>query len=240
MSGVANDKPRSLWLRKEQAGRGPVPTHDRAGIAAAGIKLADAGGLDAVSMRRVAAAIGAGAASLYRYVETRDELLELMSDTASGQLDLSAPPSGDWRADLLGLAHEIRRVYRLHPWMLEVPPGRVALGPNAVSYLEHALEIMQGVHASGGVKMEVVAMINGLVGLFVRTELAVGANTTAWAQGQAEFLGAVVVAGEHPHLAAAVQDLTPLTEGSDDLIDRVLPRVITGLLATDQVVAAET
>lgn len=230
---MANDKPRSLWLRKEQAGRGPVPTHDRAGIAAAGIKLADAGGLDAVSMRKVAAAIGAGAASLYRYVETRDELLELMSDTVSGQLDLSAPPTGDWRADILVLAHEIRRVYRLHPWMVDVPRGRVALGPNAVNYLEHALEIMQGVHVSARVKMEVVAMINGLVGLFVRTELAVGANTTAWAQGQAEFLGAVLVAGEHPHLAATVQDLAPTPEGTDDLIDRVLPRVITGLLAAD-------
>jgi len=106
MSDVANDKPRSLWLREEQAGRGPVPTHDRAEIAAAGIELADVGGLGAVSMRKVAAAIGAGAASLYRYVETRDELLELMSDTVSGQLDLSAPPTGDWRADILALEEE--------------------------------------------------------------------------------------------------------------------------------------
>jgi len=177
-------------------------------------------------MRKVAAAIGAGAASLYRYLETRDELLELMSDTVSGQLDLSAEPTGDWRSDVLVLAHEIRRVYRLHPWMLDVPPGRVALGPNAVNYLEHALEIMQSVHVSARVKMEIVAMINGLVGLFVRTELAVGENTTAWAQGQAEFLGAVILAG----VAATVQDLTPTPEGTDDLIDRVLPRVISGLL----------
>lgn len=54
-------------------------------------------------------------------------------------------------------------------------------------------------------------MTNWLVGGFVRTERAVGANTTAWAQGQAEFLGAVVTAGQHPHLAATVQDLTPPT-----------------------------
>lgn len=230
---MANDKPRSLWLRKEQAGRGPVPTHDRAEIAAAGIELADAGGLEVVSMRKVAAAIGAGAASLYRYVETRDELLELMSDTVSGQLDLSAPPTGDWRADILTLAHEIRRVYRLHPWMLDVSPGVAALGPNAVNYLEHALEILQDVPVPARVKMEIIAMINGLVGEFVRTERAVGMNTTAWAQGQADFLGAVVTAGQHPHLAATVQDLTPSPHGADDLLDRVLPRVITGLLAPD-------
>jgi AcrR family transcriptional regulator len=233
MSDVAKDKPRSLWLRKEQAGRGPVPTHDRAEIAAAGIELADVGGLGAVSMRKVAAAIDAGAASLYRYVETRDELLELMSDTVSGQLDLSAPPTGDWRADILALAHEIRRVYRLHPWMLDVAPGVAALGPNAVNYLEHALVILHDVPVPPRVKMEIIAMINGLVGGFVRTERAVGTNTTAWAQGQAEFLGAVVTAGQHPHLAATVQDLTPTPDGTDDLLDRVLPRVITGLLAAD-------
>ena len=233
---MANDKPRSLWLRKEQAGRGPAPTHDRAEIAAAGIELADVGGLEAVSMRKVAAAIGAGAASLYRYVETRDELLELMSDTVSGQLDLSAPSTGDWRADILALAHEIRRVYRLHPWMLDVSPGVAALGPNAVNYLENALKILQDVPAPARVKMEIIAMINSLVGGFVRTELAVGTSTSAWAQGQADFLGAVVRAGQHPHLAATMQDLTPIPadpDGPDDLLDRVLPRVITGLLAAD-------
>ena len=236
MGDVVDDKPRSLWLRKEQAGRGPVPAHDRAEIAAAAIELADAGGLDAVSMRKVAAALGAGAASLYRYVETRDELLELMSDTVGGQLELSRRPTGDWRADLLILAHEIRRVYRLHPWMLDVSPGAAALGPNAVNYLEHALEILHEVAVSARVKMEIIAMINGLVGGFVRTELAVGTNTSAWALGQAEFLGAVVRAGQHPHLAATMQDLTPTpdgNEGTDDLLDRVLPRVITGLLAAD-------
>jgi AcrR family transcriptional regulator len=236
MGDVVDDKPRSLWLRKEKAGRGPVPTHDRAEIAAAAIKLADTGGLGAVSMRKVAAAIGAGAASLYRYVETRDELLELMSDTVGGQLELSRRPTGDWLADLLILAHEIRRVYRLHPWMLDVSPGGAALGPNAVNYLEHALQILQEVPVSARAKMETIAIINGLVSGFVRTEIAVGTNTSAWAQGQAEFLGAVVEAGQHPHLAATMADLTPPPagrDGADDLLDRVLPRVIIGLLAAD-------
>jgi hypothetical protein len=81
--------------------------------------------------------------------------------------------------------------------------------------------------------MEIVAMINGLIGAFVRTELAVGANTSAWADGQAQFLRAVLTAGQHPHLAATLQDLTPTPEGTGELIDRVLPRVINGLLEGD-------
>ena len=76
----------SIWMRPEpagtgQAGRAGRPAlRSRAGITAAAIGVADREGLDAVSMRRVAAELGTGAASLYRYVETRDELLDLMCD----------------------------------------------------------------------------------------------------------------------------------------------------------------
>jgi AcrR family transcriptional regulator len=231
---MTDDKPRSIWLRQERAARGPAPEYDRSRIAAAAIELADAGGLEAVSMRKVAAAIGAGAASLYRYVENRDELLELMADAAGGELDLSRPPSGNWRADLLALAREIRGVYRRHPWMLDIAPGRVSLGPNAVDYLEHALAVLSGLDVPAGTKLEAVALMNGFVALLVRTELGVGGSTAAWQQAQAEFLTAVVTAGEHPHLAAAFAGRAPGPTGDDDLIDRILPRVLAGLLEPRQ------
>ncbi len=220
----------SIWLRQERAARGPVPEHSRAAIAAAGVALADDGGLAAVSMRRVAAAIGTGAASLYRYVQNRDELLELMADAVHRELDLSRPPSGDWRADLVVLAREMREVYRRHPWLLDVAPGRVALGPHAVEYLEHALGLLAGLDVPARVKMESVAMLNGIVALAVRAEITMGGSTSAWQEAQAEFLSAVVAAGRHPHLAAATSDADAGPPGEDDLFDRVLPRVLTGLL----------
>jgi AcrR family transcriptional regulator len=223
---------RSIWLRQERAARGPVPEHSRAGIAAAGIAIADEGGLPAVSMRRVAATIGTGAASLYRYVQTRDELLELMADAVHAELDLSQPPSGDWRSDLVGLARQMREVYRRHPWLLDVAPNRVALGPHAVEYLEHALAILAGLDVPARVKMESVAMLHGFVTLAVRTEIAVGNSTSGWQAAQAEFLSAVIAAGHHPHLAAATADSDPGLIGEDDLFDRLLPRVLTGLLET--------
>jgi AcrR family transcriptional regulator len=225
---ISGDTPRSIWLRAERAGRGPAPEHDRAQIAAAGIELADAGGLDAVSMRRVAAAIGAGAASLYRYVRNRDEILELMMDAASGEMDLSRPASGDWRSDLLALAHEVREVYRRHPWMLDLAQAGLPLGPNAVNYLEYALAALDGVPAPGGTKLEAVAMLNGIVVMFVRMEIATRSSTEAWQAVQAEYLAAVGEAGGHPHLAAALADPNP--SATADSLDRVLPRVLTGLL----------
>lgn len=228
---MADDRPRSIWLRRERAGRGPVPEHDRARIAAAAVALADTGGLGAVSMRKVAAALGTGAASLYRYIDAREELLELMTDAVAGEIDLSRPPSGDWRADLVALAHQLRRTYRRHPWLLELVPGRVAPGPRAVDQLEYALAPLAGLDVPGQAKLEAVAMLNGLVALAVRTELAVDGSTAAWSARQAEFLGAVVAAGHHPHLAAALADSARAERSHDDhIIDRILPRMLAGLL----------
>jgi AcrR family transcriptional regulator len=221
---------RSIWLRQERAGRGPVPEHTRAEIATAGVAIADAGGLPAVSMRRVAAAIGTGAASLYRYVQTRDELLELMADAVHAELDLSRPPSGDWCTDVVALARQVRQVYRRHPWLLDVAPGRVALGPHAVEYLEHALDLLAGLDAPARIKMESVALLHGFVTLAVRAESAGRASTSAWQAAQAEFLAAVVAAGHHPHLAAAAADADASHVEEDALFDRVLPRVLAGLL----------
>jgi AcrR family transcriptional regulator len=222
------DRPRSIWLRPERAGRGPVPEHDRARISAAAVALADTDGLGAVSMRRIASVLGTGPASLYRYVDSRDELLELMADAVAGELDLSRPPSGDWRADLVALAHQLRDAYRRHPWLLDLVPGRVGIGPRAVDQLEYALAALAGVDVAGPVKLEAVAMLNGIVALAVRTELSVGDSTASWSAAQAEFLGAVVSAGGHPHLAAALADAPPVPE--DAILDRILPRMLAGLM----------
>jgi AcrR family transcriptional regulator len=228
---VADDRPRSIWLRPERTGRGPVPEHDRARIAAAAVALADAGGVGAVSMRKIAAALGTGPASLYRYVDSRDELLELMVDAVAGELDLTRPPSGDWRADLVALAHQLRRTYHRHPWVLDLVPGRVGSGPRAIDQLEYGLAALAGLDVAGPVKLEAVAMLNGIVALVVRTELAIGGSTAAWSAAQAEFLGVVVAAGHHPHLAAALSEASGAPPASeDDLLDRILPRMLGGLL----------
>jgi AcrR family transcriptional regulator len=113
---VPPEAPELIWLRPERTGRGPRPAHSRDSIAAAAIVIADAEGLDAVSMRRVAAALGAGTMSLYNYVPKKEHLLDLMLDAASGEYRLPPEPSGDVRADLARLAHEQLAIFRRHPW----------------------------------------------------------------------------------------------------------------------------
>ncbi len=77
--------PISIWDIPERGSRGPKGRHDRAAVGAAAIRLADAGGLDAVTMRGVAAELGIAPMSLYNYVPTRDHLIQLMIDVASGE-----------------------------------------------------------------------------------------------------------------------------------------------------------
>jgi hypothetical protein len=74
-------------------------------------------------------------------------------------------------------------------------------------------------------------MLNGIVALAARTELTVGGSTKAWTAGQAEFLATVAADGSHPHLAAALADSADAaTTSHDDLIDRILPQMLAGLL----------
>src|ERR1700761_1876534 len=110
-----------IWLRPERSPVGRPARYTRAEITAAALRLADAEGLDAVAMRRVAAELGTGAASLYRYVETRDELLDLMTDATAAEYDLPAPsddgPAGGWLAGLVAIGEQARAIGRRHRWL---------------------------------------------------------------------------------------------------------------------------
>jgi AcrR family transcriptional regulator len=127
-----------IWGRPEWAGRGPVPSLSREGIAAASVALADAQGIEAVSMRTLAAELGVGAASLYRYVARKDELIDLMVDAVMGG-DLEFEIRGDWREDLRSFAHGLRAMTLRHPWMAVPSAGLRNFGPNTAWRYEQVL-----------------------------------------------------------------------------------------------------
>ncbi len=122
-------------MRPERAARGPKPAYSRAEVAAVGVRVADAEGIEAVSMRRIAAELGAGTTSLYRYVSKKDDILDLMGDAIMGEED---PPArtGDWRADLREIARRTRAVMLRHPWSAALSAGRPSLGPNGLRWME--------------------------------------------------------------------------------------------------------
>jgi AcrR family transcriptional regulator len=125
-----------LWGSKERATRGPKPTLTVEQIVEAAIALADAEGIDNVSMRRVAERLGVGAMSLYRYVPSKAELLDLMLDTIHAE-HANAPAPADsepWRVRFAWHARQSRALIQRHPWMLQVRQGqRPPLGPNIMT-----------------------------------------------------------------------------------------------------------
>jgi AcrR family transcriptional regulator len=239
----AMNQPPSIWLRPERSARGPVPEHSRAEIARAAVALADQGGLAAVTMRSVASAIGTGPASLYRYVSTRDEILELMADEAAGEYRFAPPVPGEVLSGLLALARQARQIYLRHPWLFDLPAVGTLPGPNAIAYIDQVLAVLSsaqldGVPPDGAAQLETVGIFTGLVRLLASTEAdqrRTGQQLADWQGALAGYLITVAADGRYPRLAAALAGpaagATTGPPAPDDLFDRTLTRILTGLLA---------
>jgi AcrR family transcriptional regulator len=157
--------------RHKQAGQQPRGRErdrglSRAEIVRAAIAVADAEGPEAISMRRIARELRAGAMSLYWHVESKEELLDLMLESLEGEVGV-AEPTGDWRADLSDLARRHRAVLLRHQWAMEFMGARPPAGPNDVRNLERALGMIAGLgldpRTSVDVLMTVVTYVLGAV-----------------------------------------------------------------------------
>jgi AcrR family transcriptional regulator len=215
-----------IWLRPEHAAVGRPAQRNRAELTAAAIAIADRDGLEAVSMRRVAAELGTGAASLYRYVETRDELLDLMTDAVGAEYSLSAP-GGDWLADLVSVGEQARAILRRHPWLAPLVITRPVLGPNGLTVLEHVLDVLAPHPAAIAAKLEAFAMLNTITAVFVQNELAGG---SAAQRRNVTYLQHAVTSGERPRLARLLAGADATMADPVDRYAGILTRVLTGLL----------
>jgi AcrR family transcriptional regulator len=115
----------------------------RAEIVAAAIAVADGEGPDAITMRRIARELGAGAMSLYWHVGSKEELLDLMLESIEAEIEVPEP-SGDWRADLGVFAHRTRTAMSRHRWAMEFIGSRPPSGPNDARNLERLLRLLDG------------------------------------------------------------------------------------------------
>ena len=224
----------SIWMRPGRAAAGRPAQHSRAEITAAAVGIADREGLDAVSMRRVAAALGTGAASLYRYVDTREELLDLMSDATAAEYSLPGA-DGDWLAGLLAIADQARAIMRRHPWLPGLVLTRPVIGPNGLAVLEAYLALLEHHPAGIATKLEAFAMLSGMAATFVLHEQAGGA---ALAERNTAYVQHALTSGEHPTLARLLsqgrppQDLTGQPVNPADRFRDILARVLTALLSS--------
>jgi AcrR family transcriptional regulator len=181
-------------------------------IVAAAIQLADADGLEAVSLRKVAAALDVGPRRLYGYITAKDELLDLMVDAVYAE---TRPAGNGWREVLRSVADTTRQAVHQHEWLADLIGGRPTLGPHALARGEAALAALDGVDVD--VVMPMVEAVNAYVIGAARREIterraerATGMDKQQWQVTFGPYLERTFATGRFPALATVVRDAVHL------------------------------
>jgi AcrR family transcriptional regulator len=172
------------------------------------MELADAEGLDAISMRRIAGKLGSSATSLYSYVSSKDDLYELIVDAVIGDIRLPSL-TGEWRTDLRAVARNTHAALRRHRWMVLVgiQPG---LGPKTQRYGQTALGALAGLNLDLRTCTNILATLNNYLFGVVHREVAweqarqrSGLSSRQWTARQRRYLEQVV--DQDPDVAQHVE-----------------------------------
>jgi AcrR family transcriptional regulator len=205
----------TIWERPDPAQRAPVEPLSRVAVVAAAIELADSDGVAAVSVRRLAAALGVGPMRLYRVFGNVGELTELMVDAAYGEIvgRLESPgrragPAPAWRDQTRQILVETRAVILEHEWLADVLGHRPHLGPHGLAWLELMTGAVARAPAVRGTRgtWAALGVVNGFLIGAVRREVAdrraarAGDGEPEWQQRMGPYLGRMLETGRLPAL----------------------------------------
>ncbi|KLL12217.1 TetR/AcrR family transcriptional regulator [Protofrankia coriariae] len=227
-----------LWTRlaKEQK-----PGLTRDAIVNAAIMLADTEGLGAVSIRRVAAALGARPMSLYSHIQRKDDLFELMTDQAIADVIVPEPLPADWREALWTIAQRTRAVTLQHPWIVKARGAWPRLGPNAIRHMEQSLAAVASLDIDQRRKICILRAVDTYtVGHIVSEHLEQrmprrdGENAAEQQHLAQSYLRTLVDTGGYPHIAALGPDLALLTDRGEaqQRFDEGLEWVLAGIASS--------
>lgn len=242
-----------LWGSHTRAGRSGLTL---AAIIEAAIAIADAEGLDAVSMRRVAERLNVGAMSLYTHVPGKGELTDLMFDTVAGELyaDVDEPSRqpGNWQEALRFIARRNWELYGRHPWLLQLSHARPVMGPHVSRNYEAELRPLDGIGLTDIEMDDTLTLVLSHVSSVARTRLLQHAAQEESGQSDLEWWVAAapiletVMSGQHFPVAARVgqaagmahQAVTNPEHALSFGLDRILAG-ITALIADRNPVSGE-
>jgi len=198
-----------VWSH-EPRDHGRTTPRTRAEVVAAALAIADAEGFEAVSMRNVARRLGVGTMTLYSYIGSKDDLLDLMFDEVMGELLVPEPLPADWRDAITQVARRTRAVWLRHPWMAYGLGDRSSFGPNSMRHVEQSLAAIEPLGVAG---VEAFALLGAIddytLGHAMRQ---IGADATLDRQGmtRAEWMAMMapyweemIARGGFPRLEAA-------------------------------------
>ncbi|MCX5381553.1 TetR/AcrR family transcriptional regulator [Streptomyces sp. NBC_00091] len=229
----------SVWTRPRRQKEQPALSQEQ--IVAAAVRLLDAEGIEALSMRKLGTEMGTAATSLYRHVANKDELIELVVDEVYGELQLpeAGGPDG-WREALSQGGHSLRDMVLRHPWVASVlgQVGLSHLGPNLIRMSERMLKLaLSAGFPPGEADLAMKAVISYVIGA-TTSEASYLSLLARSGKSEAEWLESLLPAAEaaledHP----MVKDHASARHGQDparmreEIFDYGLQRVLDGLAA---------
>lgn len=234
-SGDVSKSLELLWGMQQRPTRGPKPGLTLERIVVAAVEVADADGLAALSMRRVAAHLGVGTMSLYRYVPGKAELLDLMLDHVAGPVDGDAAdePVG-WRAALDEMARGTWQLCLDHPWYPQVDQVRPLLGPNSIAGVDRLIRRLKPTGLPDKQLMLMVSVIDGFVTTLARShvnalqaEQRTGVSEEEFWAAQEPVLVKMMETGRYPALAAMDEDT--FSFGYEEIFEFGLKTILDGL-----------
>jgi AcrR family transcriptional regulator len=225
-----------VWSLPEP-GRGPQPALGRDQIVRAAIKIADAEGVSAATMRRVATALGSSTPmSLYRYVGSKDGLTDLMVDEVYGEIEV---PAGEWRASLGGLGLSGWAAVQRHPWFARLAFSRPPLGPHALALYDAALAALDPFDLPAAERMGAINTVLGHVfgsGLALLEERAMRERAGLPADEDLDdaarpYLQRITEEGRYPHFIRWANDPGRL-DPAPQSFERILEWLLDGIEGT--------
>jgi AcrR family transcriptional regulator len=228
-----------VWTRAQPGGRRPRFTRDD--IAAAAVRIADAEGFGALSMRRLATELDAGTMTLYHYVRTKDELLALVTDAVMGEVVLGDDETmpAEWRDAMTVVANRTRDALRRHPWILDITDDP-AVGPNSVRHFDQSLQAMSSVDVDLAAKLDVVTAVDEYVFGYCLMERNNMSGDGAIDDHMVEYVSNLIDTGDYPALSA-LSDEIGLEKGWEQIeahqrdetrFRRSLDRLLAGIAAS--------
>jgi AcrR family transcriptional regulator len=152
---------RTIWALPEPAVRKPRYTREQ--IADAALRIADQEGFEAVTMKRIAAELGAGTMTLYYYVRNKTDVVALMHDAIlADELVSDDDLRGGWRTAIAAIARRSRQVLMAHPWSL-ASLTEAQFGPNAMRHFEQSLAAVAGTGLAAAERFELIAAVDDYV-----------------------------------------------------------------------------
>lgn len=224
-----------MWARSPERRR---TTLTREAIVAAAITLADAHGLAAVSIRKVAAELGARTMSLYSHIDSKGDLLDLMTDEVNAELLIEGEPPADWREALSMIARRTRESLLRHPWIVELVSRRPRIGPNGLRHGEQSLVAVKPLGLDPRSTARIINAVDDYVTGHTIRELMNRGTRDAAAEEERRlvmrpYFQHMLESGEFPNLAPLLREgLASIDDDADNAFEQGLGWLLDGIAAT--------